>query len=347
MEKKFYRNIGLKNDLFVCDIQDVIFKNEMEDMSHPFYALSTKPSQETFLYEAANGGFLKISPSDKGMATLHDKDILIYCISYAMAEYNKTGNIPKTIEFNFYDALKMTGRGTSGRSYAALKDALHRLRGTSVTTCIKNGDEEITTGEGLISNWKIRNKTSTGKVLSSSVTLSNWTIEGIKNKKVKTIHKDYFLLRRPIDKRIYEIVKKHIGSNSIWEIGIDKLKDKTGSGSSRGEFGRLIEASLKSNHLPEFLMAYKSDKKDILVFSRREDNLAVNSPNDLQLFSTDVYEKAKKVAPNYDVYWLEQEWHQFWVDTGKIDIKNPEAAFIAFCKRRYEQNPNPQNANLF
>ena len=53
------------------------------------------------------------------------------------------------------------------------------------------------------------------------------------------------------------------------------------------------------------------------------------------------YEKARQIAPRYDVYWLEQEWIGFWIDSGKPELRNVDSAFLAFCKRRYERNPNP------
>ena len=29
-----------------------------------------------------------------------------------------------------------------------------------------------------------------------------------------------------------------------------------------------------------------------------------------------------------------------WVDSGRIELQNPDKAFIAFCKKRYERKPN-------
>lgn len=55
--------------------------------------------------------------------------------------------------------------------------------------------------------------------------------------------------------------------------------------------------------------------------------------------STETYEKAKKVAPGWDVYFLEQEWRE-WI-AGKETPKNPEAAFIGFCKQRFQKKGRP------
>ena len=55
--------------------------------------------------------------------------------------------------------------------------------------------------------------------------------------------------------------------------------------------------------------------------------------------STETYEKAKKVAPGWDVYALEQDWREWIAD--KERPKNPDAAFIGFCKQRYQKKEKP------
>jgi hypothetical protein len=47
----------------------------------------------------------------------------------------------------------------------------------------------------------------------------------------------------------------------------------------------------------------------------------------------DTYEKAKKAAPGFDIYYLEQEWLE-WIDKKGERPKNPDAAFIGFCRRK-------------
>ena len=55
--------------------------------------------------------------------------------------------------------------------------------------------------------------------------------------------------------------------------------------------------------------------------------------------STETYEKAKKVAPGWDVYFLEQEWREWVAD--KERPKDPDAAFIGFCKQRFQKKGRP------
>lgn len=38
---------------------------------------------------------------------------------------------------------------------------------------------------------------------------------------------------------------------------------------------------------------------------------------------------------------VEQVWREMWVDSGKPSLGNPDKAFSAFCRKRYERHPNP------
>ena len=48
---------------------------------------------------------------------------------------------------------------------------------------------------------------------------------------------------------------------------------------------------------------------------------------------TETFEKAKQAAPGFDVYYLEQEWRE-WIAKKGEQPKNPDAAFIGFCRRK-------------
>ena len=62
------------------DIFDAVPKADMASMEHPIFSLSTKPDTRVRKYEH-NGIKIVIKPSIDGLAMVHDRDILIYCIS--------------------------------------------------------------------------------------------------------------------------------------------------------------------------------------------------------------------------------------------------------------------------
>ena len=55
----------------------------------------------------------------------------------------------------------------------------------------------------------------------------------------------------------------------------------------------------------------------------------------------ETYEKARKAAPGWDVYLLESEWLEWWRNKGASALKSPDAAFLGFCRRRFEREGTP------
>ena len=51
---------------------------------------------------------------------------------------------------------------------------------------------------------------------------------------------------------------------------------------------------------------------------------------------TATYEKARQVAPRWDVYALENQWKEWIAKKGELP-KNPDAAFIGFCKQKAQR----------
>ena len=194
-----------QGDLFICDVADAVLKDIIPQMEHPFYALSKKPEMAVRRYEH-NGNWIEIVPSYKGIATIYDKDILIYAISQIMAKLNDGEKISQRVRISARELMMFTNRGTSGRDYKALSDSFDRLSGTRIQTNIVIGDEEQTDFFNLIDAASIRRKNGIdGRLKWVELKLSDWVFSAIEENKVLTLNRDYFRLRKPIERRIYEI----------------------------------------------------------------------------------------------------------------------------------------------
>ena len=67
------------------------------------------------------------------------------------------------------------------------------------------------------------------------------------------MHASYFDLTSPLDRRIYEIVRKGHGTNKeLWRIRLENLQTKTGSKSSAKEFRRMIKQRIEANLIPGY-----------------------------------------------------------------------------------------------
>jgi plasmid replication initiation protein len=227
--------------------------------------------------------------------------------------------------------LVATNRETSGDGYKRLRDALERLAGTRITTNMVVGDHEVTRGFGLIEGWEILRHTRQGRMISVSVTLSDWLMQAVLSKAVLTLSRDYFRLRKPLERRVYEIARKHCGRQPEWRVSVDTLLKKSGSASPRRVFRAMIRAMIEENHLPDYLVA--EEPGDILRFAPRAQVIEDGGPT-LPPLASEVLEAARALAPGWDIYALEADWRGYWVLSGRPRLRAPAQAFLGYVKTR-------------
>ena len=233
-------------------------------MEHPIFSLSTEPDKRVLRYEH-NGNSIKIIPSYLGIPTIHDKDILIYCISYLRAAMNEGKTPNRTVRFTVYDFFKAIGRDIGGRSYERFKESLGRLSSTYIETSIKTGRYRVIKGFGLIDSWGVVEGDTTGRMIAVEVTLSEWIYNSILSNELLSINPDYFLIRKPIERRLYELARKHCGDQETFKIGLEKLQLKAGSSSLIRHFRRSIREVVADNQLPDYEIRLEDDDNVIFI----------------------------------------------------------------------------------
>jgi len=254
-----------QRDFFIADIFDAIsLQLDMASLEYPLFALKSGDTRPRFF--EANGFKINIRTS-LSRATIHDKDIWIYCISKLMQAIREGAEISRTVHFTIYDYLKTTNRGVSGRDYIEAKNCLDRLSSTRITTEIETTQRKESSGFGLIDSWNIVEEKD-GRMIRVSVTLPDWLYKSITNKSVLTISPDYFRLRKPLDRRIYELARKHCGNNSSWKFDLDTLHQRSGSTASMKEFRKAIKSLAESNQLPDYSVEFDG-KKNQVTFHKR------------------------------------------------------------------------------
>ncbi|WP_299868817.1 replication initiator protein A [uncultured Roseobacter sp.] len=321
-------------DFFVCDIFDAIPKADLGTMEHPVFSLSTRPDRRILDY-AHNGVEISVIPSVKGLATIHDKDILIFCISQLMAALNAGREISRTVKLKAHDLLVATNRDTSGDGYKRLRDAFERLAGTRITTNLSTGPKddqiEVTRGFGLIESWEIIRHSRKGRMISVSVTLSEWLYRAVLGKSVLTLNRDYFRLRKPLERRVYELARKHCGRQSSWRISVDTLHKKSGSASPRRVFRAMLRQIIQADILPDYHIT--EEPGDLIRFTPRDQVIESGAG---PVLSPEVFEEIRALAPGRDVYALEAEWRRFWASSGRPRLRSPDKAFVGWVRSRKE-----------
>jgi plasmid replication initiation protein len=255
-------------DFFIADLTTWNLKDDQASMEHPMFSLAKSPDTSIRHYEH-NGNAITIIPSVVGMPTIWDKDILIYCCSQ-LIEGIKQGREPKQIvRLTAYDLLVCTNRSTGQRGYNLLKRAFQRLQGVSITTNITTGGVRVNKGFGLIEWWEIIEKSPIdSRMVRVEVKLSDWLYRAVTNLEVLTLHRDYFRLDGGIERRLYELCRKHCGTQPTWSIGLELLYKKSGSLEPLRNFRIAIKKLAASNHLPDYRLRFNVEDDKLTAYLR-------------------------------------------------------------------------------
>ena len=311
-------------DFFVCDFFGAIPKHDLASLEHPIFSLSTRPDRRVLRYQH-NDTRITVTPSVRGRATVFDADILIFCISQLMAALNAGKPVARQLTLTAHDLLLAVGRETSGDAYRRLKEAFERLAGTRITTNIVTGDNEVTTGFGLIENWEIVRKTRSGRMVSVRVTISDWLYQAVLARSILTLNRDYFSLRRPLERRLYALARKHCGKQRLWRVSVETLLKKSGSASPRRVFRAMVRDIIRADSLPDYELTEVPG--DIIEVSRRQ---AVIEKEQNIVLNAVTLDKARTFVPGQDIYALEAQWQAI---AARQRPRDPDAAFLGWVRK--------------
>lgn len=255
-----------QGDFFVADILDASLKDDTASMEHPLFALRAG-DKRVRTYER-NGHRVTVLPGATGCATIHDKDLWIYCISQLIEAANRGRAITPTVRFTAFDFLTTTNRDTSGRAYERMGDMLRRLSGTRIETNIETNGQRERRGFGLIDSWRVVEKSPDDeRMVAVEVDLPRWLFRSVETRQVLTLARTYFQLRKPLDRRIYELARKHCGTQPKWRVSLAVLHQKSGSAATLRRFRFEMKALAESGELPDYLMAFDAGRDAVTFYA--------------------------------------------------------------------------------
>jgi plasmid replication initiation protein len=177
--------------------------------------------------------------------------------------------ISRTARLKAYDLLVATNRHTSGHNYELLVEAFRRLAGTRIETDIRTDGQRDRRGFGLLEEWHIVEKSPTNdQMVAIELTLSEWLYRAVLAREVLTLSKDYFRLDGGLERRLYELARKHCGRQAKWQISLELLHKKSGSSGSVREFRRKAQGIIEVASLLEYRLRYEPDT-DQVTFERQ------------------------------------------------------------------------------
>ena len=270
MKPEPYPNLSL----FVSDFLSWNPKGERHTMEHPFFSLSKNKDTKPRHYESPDGkAQLTVMPSGYGIPTIWDKDLLIYTATLIREAMNKgtLGSENKAIRIDTANFMEATVKGDGTQQRKGLIATLDRLNGCTVKTSIETDGTSYIEGFTLLDSYKVAVKTKTGKVAALDIKVCDWLYGAIWNdtQEMLSINRDYFRLEGGIERRLYELARKHCGNQPFWKVGVETLWIKSGSTAALKEFRRKIfKGQVDLGTLPDYRVQLKPELDQVWFFSK-------------------------------------------------------------------------------
>jgi plasmid replication initiation protein len=184
-------------------------RGERSLMAFPFFALSKNAWMKSLSYKHGPVS-IEVRPSANGVATIYDKEIVLYIASLMAAKIEAGEDVEQDFIFTAHDLFSVTGANHSARSYTRLAEALERLQGTQIKTNIEAGGE----GEEGFFSWLSEarlhystTKSGDKRLKAVKVRLCDWLYRAIlRDRQVLDYAAAYFQLG-PVERRIYEVAR--------------------------------------------------------------------------------------------------------------------------------------------
>ena len=368
------------DSFFMLDLATVTPKEINPHLEHPFFGLSKLPYRRDGAvrrYESPSGKeYLELQGDPRyGLPTIFDQDFMIYAVSAIKAAQNEREDAPhakgrwradkNSITFSaadFADFSRRTDPRTgalSGQRYDGIELGINRLVRTTVATNIAGAGFRRTDLFGILDAGSIVRRQhlthpdQEGALLACRIQLSDWIMSAINGDHLLKLDRRYFDLRKPFDRRMYQIGRKHCGNQKQFRISIPRLLAKSGSLTSvarfRWQFRHFVERwnrhwKEEDKSLLGYRMSYEEpdgDKGDKAVFT----NVSAAGRTGRQLdCSLPVEPSPAQTAiiraemPGYDPYGVYYDWRRSTLESD-MRIRNAEAALRGFCRARAKRVP--------
>lgn len=243
-----------QGDLFRLDsplLGDI--QGERTVAEFPFFALTKRAQMEPMTFESESAR-IEINPSKTGVATIYDKEILLYIASLMVSKVEAGKAIGQEFSFSANDLFSVTGVNKSARSYTRLSEALERLQGTQIKTNIEAGGE----GEEGFFSWlqeaKLQYSKGEGgvkRLKAVKIRLCDWLYRAIMvDRQVLEYASTYFQLG-PVERRLYEVARS-LCVDGQTTIPLEDLRLQMGYQGSSRQFKFALTKTIKEDPIPGF-----------------------------------------------------------------------------------------------
>lgn len=195
----------------------------------------------------------------------------------------------------------------------------------------------------MLESVELTSHPKTGRLISMTITVSDWLANAISNRDLLTLNPDYFRLRKPLERRIYEVVRKRSGRQAGGaNIRLDDLQRLCRSGAVLREFRRMVKSIIADHEagqsFPDYTLALDDDVVRVrpkVSFLERVSLPSERMASGLEL-RRHSHEDGREILQGWCPFDVEKRWRA-WVAREEIAVQNPHAHYLDFCRSYVER----------
>lgn len=261
-------------DLFLAVSGDVPFREALDLMAVPIVSLAKRKRTKPIVYQRGDTQIEVSAPSQIGIATVWDLDFVLWAVSHLNDAINRGQEPSPVLHAHAYDILKGVRRGTSGTEYAQMRQALDRLKATTIRTNIRSRGRHGETFSLLEHvQWT---EDPSGKPRGVTITLPRWLYLSVLDRRVLALDNRYFDITSGLGRWLYRVSRKQAGDQQFgWRWTLSELHERSGVTRPLKSFAFDIRRLVEANDLPEYSFSlYRDVNGDECLHVTRRSKLA-------------------------------------------------------------------------
>jgi len=246
--------------------------NDRNTMLHSFFALEAKRSDP--IEYKANGVEIIVQGTKSGLATINDKEILVYICSIASQKLARGENVTQRFRFTAHDFFSVTGKTPGGKTYRYFAAALERLQGTQIKTNIVTGGRRERTWFSWLKSARMETAVwSNGyeAMKAIEVELCDWLWRAIVDDKAVLISSESYFYLPPLERKLYEVGYAECADRTTAIVPLKDLRRRMGVTTDLRHFRHNLGKTVAKGSLKGFVIEFvhRNEAGQIVLPRRR------------------------------------------------------------------------------
>ena len=246
--------------------------NDRNTMLHSFFALEAKRSDP--IEYKANGVEIIVQGTKSGLATINDKEILVYICSIASQKLARGEHVTPKFRFTAHDFFSVTGKTPGGKTYRYFAAALERLQGTQIKTNIVTGGRRERTWFSWLKSARMETAVwSNGyeAMKAIEVELCDWLWRAIVDDKAVLISSESYFYLPPLERKLYEVGYAECADRTTAIVPLKDLRRRMGVTTDLRHFRHNLGKTVAKGSLKGFVIEFvhRNEAGQIVLPRRR------------------------------------------------------------------------------